>query len=40
MGAKKVELKSASTTPKNGIYGLPAILVGVPGSSAVGVAIK
>jgi len=40
MGASKVDLKSASTTPRHGIYSLPALLVGVPSSTAVGIAVK
>jgi hypothetical protein len=40
MGANKVDLKGASTSPRGGVWGLPAILVGMPGSNAVGVAIK
>jgi len=45
MGATKVDLKSASTTPRHGIFavfGLPLGLniIGFPMSSAVGVAVK
>jgi len=40
MGASRIELKSASTTARQGIYRLPALIVGVPSSTAVGIAIK
>ena len=40
MGATKVDLKNASTTPTHGIYALQAILVGFPSSHAVGIAVK
>ena len=40
MGANKVELISASTSPTHGIYALPGILVGFPSSQATGIAIK
>jgi len=40
MGANKVELKGAYTSPRGGLYGLPALVMGFPGSFAVGVAVK
>ena len=40
MGASKVDLKSASTTPRHGIFALTGFIIGVTGSSAVGVAVK
>ncbi|MCL2011885.1 MAG: hypothetical protein FWG75_03745 [Cystobacterineae bacterium] len=40
MGANKVDLKGASTSPRSGIFGLSAILMGMPSSGAVGVAVK
>jgi len=40
MGATKVELKTARTTPRNGLYALPGFIIGVTSSSAVGVAVK
>jgi len=40
MGAAKVDLKGASTTSRHGIFTLPAILIGFPSSSAVGLAVK
>ena len=40
MGANKVDLKSASTTPRHGIYALGGFIIGFPMSSAVGVAVK
>ena len=40
MGANKVDLKSASTTPRHGIYALSGLIIGFPMSSAVGVAVK
>lgn len=44
MGATKVDLKSASTTPRHGIFaliGIPGLnIFGFPMSSAVGVAVK
>jgi hypothetical protein len=40
MGANKVDLKSASTTPRHGIYALTGFIIGFPSSSAVGVAVK
>ncbi|MGQ0504260.1 MAG: hypothetical protein ACT4TC_02995 [Myxococcaceae bacterium] len=40
MGASKVDLKSASTTPRHGIYALSGLIIGFPMSQAVGVAVK
>ncbi|MCL2177797.1 MAG: hypothetical protein FWC28_09160 [Proteobacteria bacterium] len=40
MGANKVDLKSAQTSPRSGFWGLSAILMGMPSSGAVGVAVK
>ncbi|XXF77407.1 hypothetical protein P2318_30800 [Myxococcaceae bacterium GXIMD 01537] len=44
MGATKVDLKSANTTPRHGIYALtglfPFVIAGITSSSATGVAIK
>ncbi len=45
MGATKVDLKYASTTPRHGIWAVFALpmfinLIGTPSSSAVGIAVK
>ena len=40
MGASKVDLKGASTTPRHGIFALTGTLIGFPMSTAMGVAIK
>ncbi|SEU25251.1 hypothetical protein [Stigmatella erecta] len=40
MGASKVDLKSAGTTPRHGIFALAGTIIGVTSSSAVGVAVK
>lgn len=40
MGATKVDLKSASTTPTHGIWALEALLIGFPSSTAVGIAVQ
>ena len=40
MGATKIDLKSASTTPRHGIFALAGHLIGFPTSMAVGVAVK
>lgn len=40
MGANKVELKSARTTPRGGIYALSGLIFGFPCSEAVGIAVK
>ncbi len=40
MGASRVDLKGAHTTPRHGIYALTGFIIGVTSSSAVGVAVK
>ncbi|MBJ6763440.1 hypothetical protein JGU66_21955 [Myxococcaceae bacterium JPH2] len=40
MGASKVDLKGASTTPRHGIYALFGTIIGVTSSTATGVAVK
>lgn len=40
MGATKVDLKGASTTPRHGIFALAGNLIGFPTSSAMGIAVK
>ena len=40
MGANKVDLKGAWTTPRHGLYALAGQLLAFPSSQAVGVAIK
>jgi len=40
MGANKIDLKGAATTPRNGLFSLSALFMAFPGSTAVGVAIK
>ncbi len=40
MGATKVDLKSAGTTPRHGLFALAGSIIGVTGSSAMGVAVK
>lgn len=40
MGASKVDVKSASTTPRGGIYHLAGGIFGFPMSSGVGIAVK
>ncbi|AKF83910.1 hypothetical protein SAMN05443572_104490 [Myxococcus fulvus] len=40
MGASKVDLKTAGTTPRHGIYALFGTIIGVTSSSATGVAVK
>jgi hypothetical protein len=40
MGASKVDLKDAYTTPRHGIFALFGFLTGFPTSGAVGVAVK
>lgn len=40
MGANKVQLVSAHTTPRGGIYALSGIVFGFPESEAVGIAVK
>jgi hypothetical protein len=40
MGASKVDLLGAATTPRHGIYALFGGIIGFPMSSATGVAVK
>lgn len=40
MGATKVDLKMAHTTPRHGLYALFGGIIGVTQSGAVGVAVK
>ncbi|HZI09140.1 MAG TPA: hypothetical protein VE153_02050 [Myxococcus sp.] len=40
MGASKVELLGAGTTPRHGIYALSGTLIGLTSSTATGVAVK
>lgn len=40
MGATKVNLLSATTTPKHGIFAIYGTIIGFPGSTAVGIAVK
>ncbi len=40
MGASKVDLLTAGTTPRHGIYALAGTLIGVTSSGATGVAVK
>lgn len=40
MGASKVDLKGASTTPRHGIFALTGFIFGFPMSGAMGVAVK
>lgn len=40
MGASKVDLKSAGTTPRHGIYALFGTIIGITSSNATGVAVK
>ena len=40
MGASKVDLKSAGTTPRHGIFALFGTIIGITSSSATGVAVK
>ena len=40
MGAQRVDLKEAGTTPRHGIYALFGGIIGVTSSSAMGVAVK
>lgn len=40
MGASRVDLKSAMTTPRHGIFALTGLIVGFPLSQATGVAVK
>lgn len=40
MGATKIDLKGAATTPRHGIFALAGFIIGFPMSTAVGVAVK
>ena len=40
MGASKVDLKGAGTTPRHGIFALAGNIIGVTNSSAMGIAVK
>lgn len=40
MGATKVDLLSASTTPRHGMFAIYGTLIGFPESRAVGIAVK
>lgn len=40
MGATRVDLKGASTTPRHGIFALAGFLMGWPTSTATGIAVK
>ncbi len=40
LGASKVILLSASTTPRHGVFALTGTLIGFPSASAVGIAVK
>jgi hypothetical protein len=40
MGASKVDLKGAGTTPRHGIFALMGGIIGVPSAQAMGVAVK
>src|SRR5438105_1021785 len=40
MGATKVQLLSASTTPRHGIFALFGGIIGFPASQATGIAVK
>jgi len=40
MGASKVDLKAASTTPRSGLYALAGGIIGITSSQAVGIAVK
>jgi hypothetical protein len=40
MGASKVDLKGAGTTPRHGIFALMGGIIGVTQSSAMGIAVK
>ena len=40
MGGNKVQLLSANTTPRHGIFALTGLIIGFPMSQAVGVAVK
>lgn len=40
MGANRVDLKSAWTTPRHGIFALTGLILGFPIAQATGVAVK
>ena len=40
MGANKIDVKYAATTPRHGIFALAGTIIGVTTSGAMGVAIK
>ena len=40
MGASKVDLKGAGTTPRHGIFALMGNIIGFPTSGAMGIAVK
>jgi hypothetical protein len=40
MGASRVDIKYASTTPRHGIFALSGTIIGFPMASAMGVAVK
>jgi hypothetical protein len=40
MGASKVDVKMAFTTPRHGIFALAGGIIGVPVSHAMGIAVK
>lgn len=40
LGATKVDLKTAHTTPRHGIFALTGLILGFPCSEATGVAVK
>jgi hypothetical protein len=40
MGANKIDLKYAETTPRHGIFALTGTIIGFPTSRAVGLAVK
>ena len=40
MGANKVVLLSATTTPRHGLFAVTGTLIGFPSSTAVGIAVK
>lgn len=40
MGASRIDLKSASTTPRHGIFALAGFIIGFPTSSGTAIAVK
>ncbi len=40
MGASKIDLKGASTTPRHGIFALAGFIIGFPMSSGTAIAVK